>query len=246
MRFKCEISAGALDSLAIPTGYRQNLLSLVKEAIKRENENLYLSYYGTARDKKNVSKPFTFSVHLPPVITQREHSIICQSAPFPFYFSSPDYNVLSQVYNGLSCIQEYPLFPATKVKLNRFYLLPAIDFSAGQAIFRIVSPLLVRQFRKGSDSRYLTWKDAGFDEWFRNSLRALCDHFQPELKAEADRFQYEISKPEAVKVPIKKHVATGTIGILSIESKPEFLSLIYDLGIGARRSMGFGMLEVLS
>jgi len=33
--------------------------------------------------------------------------------------------------------------------------------------------------------------------------------------------------------------------LITIQTSPEVLKLIYDIGIGARRSEGFGMLEVV-
>jgi CRISPR-associated endoribonuclease Cas6 len=35
------------------------------------------------------------------------------------------------------------------------------------------------------------------------------------------------------------------VGTFKLKSEPEILQLIYDVGLGVRRSQGFGMLEVV-
>jgi CRISPR-associated endoribonuclease Cas6 len=38
---------------------------------------------------------------------------------------------------------------------------------------------------------------------------------------------------------------TTNKGIIEIAANPEILQLLYDVGIGVRRSQGFGMLEII-
>ncbi|MBP8992072.1 MAG: hypothetical protein KBG82_08855 [Spirochaetes bacterium] len=47
------------------------------------------------------------------------------------------------------------------------------------------------------------------------------------------------------KNPDKPEVITATDGCIVIQAPREVLQLIYDIGLGARRSQGFGMLEVV-
>ncbi len=174
-----------------------------------------------------------------------------------------------RVYNGLISIgkqKNFQLFGKRIESIKNFFLFPEKRFDKNEAVFKTLSPFLVRSLQNGDyylypknanlqtndKTKYPThlkyWEEAiktNFEAALKKSVKSL-------LSVEED---IDIVDMKIVIVPIlhgsgnvnHEYLTTfpGIKGILKIQGHPEVLKLIYDIGIGARRSEGFGMLEVV-
>lgn len=264
MRFSCKVFIPK--NTVIPADYRRYLLSLIKEAIKNSGSDgleFYNRFYSD-----NQTKPFTFSAYFP---INKNNGNKLEGDYFSFFFSTNDYEFLMRVYNGLITIKNngFNLFGTKITDIKNFFLFPEKKFTKNEALFKTLSPFLVRSTENGDNylypknfqiqtndknkngSHWKYWEEAeSFVEILQTSINALVKKELPEHKGEV-----KIELSNAVVVPIlhgsgnAEHefqmTFPGIKGLVKITALPEVLKLLYDIGIGARRSEGFGMLEVV-
>lgn len=242
------------ENASLPTWYRIGFASLIKEALKRgdDAQRLYSLYYENAQ--KNRAKPFTFAVKLNVEKVEKGeiNKLTLKNKMATLYISSNDYEFIITIYNGLKRITHYPLYDNT-IEILRFSLLPERKFNDTKATFQIFSPVVVRKVDDAKRSNgYATVDDSNFVEMLRYSIKSQCNAFLPDFSEHAQHVQIETNKAFTVKIPHynkkdpqKPEIIMATDGCISINAAPEILKLIYDIGLGARRSQGFGMLEVV-
>jgi len=223
-----------LDDPNLPVEYRRGFVSLLKEAIKQANPTCFERYYS----RLHTLKPFTFSLFFPELTgNEGEDFHVGSKAILSFSTFSPE--VMTSVYNGLLQIREYPIFE-NKIRLYNVFLRPRIVITEGRVQFKTMAPVLVNT--KGNSNWYLLPGDKGFEEGLNFSVRELCRVFlgMPDATVEF--------RPIAIRRKVVRHYnmhMQGLVGIFELRGSPEVLDLIYRVGLGVRRSQGFGMLEVV-
>lgn len=121
MKFSAEIVLNG-EKPIIPSDYRRNILSLIKETIKfsPRGTEIYEKYF--SKELKKV-ETFTFSVSFKEVEKQNHKNIINLAEPWiKLHFSTNDPAFFQYVYNGLVRFpKDYPLFPELKAAVGPFY-----------------------------------------------------------------------------------------------------------------------------
>jgi len=218
----------------LPRDYRRGFISLIKEAIKRANPQLFESYYSTL----HVLKPFTFSVYFPGLVGEEGDKFNVGDRAI-LNFSTSSYEVGTYVYNGLLELRSFPLFD-NELKLSHIELRRTADIKGDKAVFKTLSPVLVNT--KGKRDWYLLPGQEGFEEGLRFSVREISRVF---LGIEDVRIDF---KPISIRRKVARHYnmdRQGFVGVFELSGPPRVLDLIYHVGLGVCRSQGFGMLEVL-
>ena len=257
MRFSAEILLIG-EKLIVPSDYRRNILSLIKEAINSSQSGveIYEKYY--VKEARKI-KPFTFSINFKIDDTYSEKgSLHLAESKLNLFFSASDPVFLIYVYNGLVQLKkDYPLFPGLKAKVGRFKLEQQKNFRGSEAIFKTCSPILVRNTDASGKSRgYIPADTPEFEDKLYPSQKSMCKVLldgAPELKR--NDFAAEWIRCRNVHInhyknkdasqDSKKELIVATTGTIKIKAPANVLQLIYDAGIGAKRSQGFGMMEVL-
>lgn len=254
MRFFMKIKAtinSKEESCAVPSNYRQNIASLIKEAIKTSEPSLYEKYWG---NNSPIEKPFTFSLKIfdPKYFNENKKSFIeSLSGRMELLVSSNNPAFAIACYNGLlSVANRYNPF-SFETSISNFYLCPEVEFNYDESIFKTISPFVVRNMEERDDDNkkgkeYLTFKDKNFVENLFASISHLCKEFLPH-KVLFSFEDFVFTPIDCVEVGIYHygHVIKATSGTFKLKADREILKLIYDVGLGARRSQGFGMLEVV-
>ncbi len=223
-----------LEDARISVEYRRGFASLLKEAIRQANLTCFDRYYS----RLHALKPFTFSVFFPGLTGREdEHFNVGSQAILHFSTSSPE--LCAYVYNGLLSIREFPLFE-NKMRLKHMFLKPKFTLTQDKAVFKTLAPVLVNT--KGNSNWYLLPGKEGFDEGLAFSVREICRIFlnMPEAAVEF--------RPINIRRKVVRHYnmdMQGFVGTFELYGRPEVLNLIYQVGLGVRRSQGFGMLERL-
>ena len=257
MRFSVEILFNG-GTPVIPSDYRRNILSIIKEAINPNGigTEIYEKYY--VKEARKI-KPFTFSVSFNTNNTHNEKGLLFLSEPWlKLHFSASDPVFLIYVYNGLVQLrQDYPLFSGLKAKVGHFTLEQQKYFRDGEVIFKTCSPILVRDTDASGKSRgYITADSPDFEDRLYHSVKSMCKVLlegAPEIQR--NDFSAEFTNSKTARIShytkkdaprdSKKELIEATAGAIKIKAPANILQLIYDAGIGAKRSQGFGMLEVL-
>jgi CRISPR-associated endoribonuclease Cas6 len=96
---------------------------------------------------------------------------------------------------------------------------------------------------KGNPDWYLLPGESGFDEGLRFAISEVAQAFLGDGGAGIEFHPIRIQRK------VVRHYnmdMQGFTGIFELRGRPEVLNLIYQVGLGVRRSQGFGMLEVVS
>jgi len=256
MRFSVEILLSG-GKRVVPSDYRRNILSLIKEAINpnMSGTDVFNKYYG----KDRILKPFTFSVSFKIDETKSEKGILHLTDPkINLHFSASDPVFLIYIYNGLVQLKkDYPLFPGIAARIGHFSLEQQKIIRDHEVIFRTFSPILVRDTGEGRKTRgYLTPESPEFIDRLYHSVRYMCNRLlDGDYTLARNDFAAELINSRIVRIThyseknaprdSKKEMIEATTGIIRIKAPANVLQLIYDAGIGAKRSQGFGMLEIL-
>lgn len=252
MRLSCNIELKR--GVEIPSNFRQGLLSLIKESIKRgagDGELFYRVWYS-----HNRQKPFTFSVFFP--LKKVDGKSILDGDFFKFLFSTNSGEFIMRVYNGLLRIKEsdFKLY-GKPIKIKHCTLLPEKRFSKEIVEFKTISPLLIRDPKDGdyylypiemqeniNTQKFKYWRGVDIEE-FKSVVR---ENLVRNAKKEIKLLDLKVEKITPVVCSSRKSNFTvtypGIKAYLKVQARSEVLKYIYDTGIGARRSEGFGMLEV--
>ena len=232
------------DKLYIPSDYRKHILSLIKESLKISDTELFNKLYGNS--VKNVQKPFTFSVSFYPENTHLEKGkIFLKSNKITLHFSSFDLKLLIIIYNGFVKLskKDYLFYLENEIKVKNFYLQRKKEINSELVTFKTLSPIVVRDLKEKKGIGFIDYTHPDFKKNLFYNVRSLTKNF---LKYELSDNEFRILdlKMKAKKVSIYgKEIANK--GILTINAPIKVLKLIYDAGLGAKRSQGWGMLEVV-
>ncbi|MDH4128302.1 MAG: CRISPR-associated endoribonuclease Cas6 [Spirochaetota bacterium] len=225
------------------SGLRNAVISVIKEALKQKEVNLFQEYWGNK--SKNIVKPFTFAYYANKL--KQEKSKSCVNYQFEgdlrVNVSSHDYSFLVAIYNSLIKLKEYQIF-GEKINLCQFSLRQQKDIDSNKVLFKILSPFVVRKTENKKGNGYLSIEDSDFEESLFYQVKNLSANY---LKIDLDRNQFSIETEQCktIKITHYKEIIPATSGQIKIKAPVEVLKLLYDSGLGARRSQGFGMLEVI-
>lgn len=243
MRLRCEFKTDKM-----PVSYQMQIVSLIKEALKKINTEYYEKIYKFEGDRLNKkTKNFTFGVFVKDY--NLENDIFIVNDKVIINFSSPDYGFMVNLYNGImeKKVFEYKDFKLENIKIS---MVQEKKVEKDEVIFSTVSPIVIRS-REG---KFLNIDD-------ENYLKEL--NYIANLTIESYRGYGLKSELKVTPISIKKIVVKEEIrgftdktnkkylfvnaykGLFKIEGDKEDLNLIYQLGLGFRRGSGFGMLDVI-
>lgn len=229
-----------LDTNSIDKKYRDGIISFFKKTFSTNDKNLYLKYYGETYSVKN----FTFAVYLDsPKFTP--DGIVLNSNTIKVNFSIFDACDGIDIYNAFLKMRnvKYPLFN-NFMTLKRVKIENTKKVSSNAVLIKMISPLIVRTNSNGKN-RYLNFKEDGFTENLNQSVKYVLDEFTS-IDLSARRFEIlPISARKTVVNAFGSNI-TANIGVFKIVADVEVINAIYQLGIGSRRSEGFGMFEIIS
>ncbi|MCS7274318.1 MAG: CRISPR-associated endoribonuclease Cas6 [Candidatus Bipolaricaulota bacterium] len=224
----------SLNDQYLPLDYRSGFAALLKESLKDVNEYLFMRYYA----KPHVLKPFTFSVYFPE-LAGGEGDRLNVGTKAVLHFSTSSHELGASIYNGLRQRDSFPLFE-NRLQLSHIHLQPLIAIRQESAIFKSMAPILVNN--KGNADWYLLPGDDGFEEGLSFAVNEIIRSFLGGVDA---RVKFN---PIRIHRKVVRHYnmnMQGFTGIFELRGRSDVLNLIYQVGLGVRRSQGFGMLELV-
>ena len=223
----------------LPLEYRRAFLSLLKQSFNRASPDLFSTFYETG----NTMKPFTFSVYLPGA-TFTGDTIRLKGPDIGLTFSTSQPGPAIYFYNSLSKIRfsPFPLANDNSMTFQRARIVKEHPIKASEAVFKTLSPFFVRVHDSGTNQdSYLLPEH----EDFKRQFSAICGVMVKELTGVGG--DVEVEPVMLKKVPVRHYgrLLEGNHGIIKLTGHPEVLTLLFQSGIGSRRSEGFGALERL-
>jgi len=222
--------------------YRRGFLSLLKHSFQEASPGVFKKFYGNG----NTMKPFTFGVFLPKP-RFKGNTVTLNSAEITLNFSTYYSDLGIYFYNSLikkrKRFEPYPLPGDNSLLLKRVSLQKEKKITSTEVVFKTLSPFLVRRHHKESNQdEYLTKNHNLFVSQTEEIIRVMIK----ELTGKEDRVDFMPVKLNEG-IPIKHYgmFVEGNTGVFKLTGTPGVLDFIYKVGIGSRRSEGFGLLEVV-
>lgn len=222
--------------------YRSIFMALIKSVFMKYDPVLYANLYGLNEQPQKVNKPFTFSVRFPQHQNFEGNRMLCGSLT-SLIFSSDKERLVTAFYNGLMAKREIIIgenHPIT-FKLNHVQLLPFKRINCNKILFRTISPVLVNN--KGNNLDYLLPINPEFVKAFKFIVSEQARQFH--IPCTDDMIDFEINTMKKLPLSHYNQTMTSWLGEFVLEAPSSVLQLVYDTGIGVRRSQGFGMLEIV-
>ena len=230
-----------LEKPEIPLEYDRLMVSFLKAALEGYSPQMYEKLYDKT---KSIIKGFSFALFLPGAKFEGD-TIHLQGNRFTMFFSDADMGETILWFNAFQLMkfQKYPM-NQNSMTLISIRTQSRKEISESEIVVRMQSSLLVRRHNDADNTdRYFTYEDAEFSEALRDNIRIFLERMQIPVSTEG----FSIFPVKA-----KKIVATcfgrkvdGNIGIYKLCGSPELLNLLYQAGMGVRRSEGHGLWEII-
>lgn len=222
----------------LPLQYRLGILSIIKEMIKSGSKEYYQQKFETNSSKM---KSFTHGTFIKNINIKNNE---IYGERLILTISSPSYEFIMHLMNGSQRSEVYR-YKGYVFTLKKKRLLPKPPEFTNLVTFRTVSPLLI----ENRNGRPILVNDTEFEKEFNYYANlATNEYFQRNL---FEPIQIVNSSMKKVVIKEKLHqidnnniFITGNQGIIKLQGHPDDLKFIYEYGIGRRRSLGFGLLEV--
>jgi CRISPR-associated endoribonuclease Cas6 len=214
----------------LPLDYRSGFMALIKTAL---DKNIGYS--------KNVFQddPFCFAIRFDkkPDITNGKLLI---GEKLTLYVTSTSSKLLTNIYNGLLSIRNFPLFE-TEISNPNFSYIDEYVINSDEIVFVALSPIVIRN--STYRDKYITPKDENFNESFYNALNEQWELYN-KSHLEPQNISFELIKYKKVAMSHYSSLVLGFTGLLKMQANYKVLNFFYQSGIGYRRSNGFGFVKV--
>lgn len=221
----------------IPIDYRSGFISLIKKAMETANKDLYKKFY----EEDQKVKPYTFSIYSPDGFLKNGDEFKVGKT-LVFNFSTNSYEIGTYIYNGLvdNEMKIFPFFEGNHLKRLKATLLQEPEITGDTAVFKTMSTVLINSV--GKKDWYFIPDNPEFPEAFDTCVTAMVKEL---LGVSNIKVIFNTIK---IKRQVVKHYGgnmQGFEGIFALSGDREVLQLIHAVGLGVRRSQGFGMLRVM-
>jgi CRISPR-associated endoribonuclease Cas6 len=197
----------------------------------------------------NNNKDFAMSVYFVPETEFYEDYICVKSKRMVWNLSTPDAYLGIELYNAL-CGQKYVWYKFSdnnEIRLINIRSEKEKIITGKKAIFNTLSPIVIR------DHDQETGKDWFYTFEDEIAVSILKRNLKSELKGKFDRdISYDIEQLQIMPVKMKKVIIqnyemkiASSLGTFMMEGEPYLLQYLYQRGLGGKRSLCFGHLELL-
>ncbi|MGL5191170.1 MAG: CRISPR-associated endoribonuclease Cas6 [Cetobacterium sp.] len=222
----------------IPIEFRKTIVSFFKSVIENYDKDLFKSLYDIGKEKRVTFAPFFTPLQF------NKNSILLKSNNIKVIFSTEDELLGLHYFNAfLQNLENSYTFKNNKLTLIRAIKIKEKKIENDKAIFKILSPLIIREQLNEDKSWYHLLDEKGIEVLKRNLLTTLKGEFPEKYLVELEIFPLETKKVVTTFYGIKMQ---GTLGIIEIRGRKEILNSLYKSGaLSSRKSMGFGMLDII-
>lgn len=247
---KIRINFKAKDN-KFPLSYRMMVTSLIKKSLEISDKEYFKDMYYYEEKKNKKIKPFTFSVFFKDYKIQGD--VVNLNGNGSILISTNDYNFGIILYNGLLKLKTYmykQFGTSYEIILERIILEREKEVNESRIFCRTLSPIHV----KDKNNKPLS-KD---DEKFNEELNYICNLSLKTLRGEGLREKIYFTPVIMKKVVAKEKISDffkingkeniyieGYKGTFYLEGNIEDLRTLLKIGLGFRRSEGFGMIDLV-
>lgn len=235
---KITIKAEVKDNL-FPADYTRSIMSLIKHTFQKSSSEMYENSFKIS-DEKN----YCFAVRFDnPVFKGKQ--IILDNKEIDIYISTNDLAQGIDIYNAFLGMRRkpYPLPEGNTITVQNVLVRNHNIIDKSNIFVKMVSPLLVKK-HDGKKDYFYSWDNAEFVPLLENSIKMTASKL---LGADMSERHIQVMPyaPKKTVVYCFGMKVTANVGIYQLSGDLDILNLIYQTGMGSKRSAGFGMFEVL-
>lgn len=242
MRMKVEFKVDKL-----PIAYNTLFMSVIKEAIRKSDEDYYKNLYYYEDKSNKQTKNFTFSVYVKGYDIENENFIVKDKVILNI--STPDLELGLHIYNGLINYPKF-IYKAYELKRIRVDLGKEKVIDKNEAVFNALSPICI----KARNGKFLNIDDNEYLKEFNYISNEILKNYRGYgLKADLEIENIKLNKV-VVKEGLREFKNTtgksyqyvnGYKGRFKLCGNIEDLNDLYKLGVGFKRAQGFGYIDFI-
>lgn len=239
MRFMVELS---LENDFLDKDKNRVIVSLLKNCFQSYSEKYLEELY-----EKPQSKDFTFSLFLGYDAKFEREYITIPSKKILLNFSAYESYDGLMFYNSiLNNVGKTIKYKDTKIKIEKIILKKEKAILTEKVVFKILSPIVSRDHNADNKT---TWyyplsEEKGKEVFIRNFKTEVIEKFGDSCKYDLEDIRFKFNT-KTVKVKNYSIEVLGNIGTVEVAAKTYILEYIYKAGIGSKKSLGFGMLDIV-
>lgn len=240
---RLEIILKGKNNFKVPFNYNHILSAIIYNKIAD------LNFANELHSSKSF-KFFTFSQIYIPKRRIVKDGIIAKDGVISFYISSPNDFLIKSLVDGF--LEDLEInFQNQKLTIQKIEALKTPEFSS-KSEFKTLAPIIVRT-KKEIDGALKIWDLAPSDKFFKsleNNLIKKYIKFNNLTKTDKKINIYsDMNFVKRKRISINKGNATthhrAYMMDLILEGDLDLIEFAYDVGIGEKNSMGFGMVKLL-
>lgn len=240
---RLEIILKGKNNFKVPFNYNHILSAIIYNKIAD------LNFANELHSSKSF-KFFTFSQIYIPKRRIVKDGIIAKDRVISFYISSPNDFLIKSLVDGF--LEDLEIsFQNQKLTIQKIEALKTPEFSS-KSEFKTLAPIIVRT-KKEIDGELKIWDLAPSDKFFKsleNNLIKKYIKFNNLTKTDKKINIYsDMNFVKRKRISINKGNATthhrAYMMDLILEGDLDLIEFAYDVGIGEKNSMGFGMIKLL-
>jgi len=223
----------------LPLDYRRACVSFIKSSLCDKMPELFNEFY-----KSNKEKNFAFDLKMNNPKFE-EDKILLDNNKLLFTIITNDFGLGIDFYNCFLArrAKEHPLANGNSMKISDINLNNHKNIESSRVRIKFFSPVVVRDHEKGEKDKYYLFGDEKFNDGLNicveNQLKNCgLSTMDSEIKLIPVFARKVIVKSFGISIP-------GSIGIFDLAGDRETINAIYQMGIGSRRSEGFGTFEIV-
>lgn len=227
----------------LPLDYRRACVSFIKASLFEGSEELYERLYG---NKGTKQKNFTFNLKLPNPKFM-EDKIYLDGNDVLLVIYTNDMSLGIDLYNSIlgRNRKKHPLTNDNFMKIKHVRLENHKSITTNEVRIKFYAPIVVRNHIKGEKDIYYFYDDNDFNDGLKKCVENQMKNCS--IK-ELSNFDVQLIPINPKKVIVKTFGINipASIGIFKMKANADVINVLYQMGIGSRRSEGFGMFEIIS
>ena len=238
MRLK--INLKAKNDFKVPFNYNHIISSIIYNKI----EDLDLA---NELHSSNTFKFFNFSQLNIPQRKIVEKNIISKNGKISFFISSPNDLLIKSLVNGFVDDLEIQ-FKNEKLNVEKIEALRTPDFKE-KSVFKTISPIIIRDVNEENKRIDLAPSDKFFKGIENNLIKKYCAFNEIESTDKKIKAYSEMANVKRKRITIPKGPNTtyhrAYMMDIILEGDIDLIEFAYDVGLGEKNSMGFGMIKYI-
>ena len=230
-----------LEKQELPRDLDRLMVSFLKASLQNYSEELFNEMYDKS---KSIIKPYTYAYYLPGAKFSTDRINLNENR-FNMFFSDADMGQFIHFFNAFKLMKKkkYPM-DKNSMKLMSVQSMERNPIKDNEAVIKMTSSLIVRKHLKdGNKDTYFTFDQEGFSDALRENITIFLEKLNIPMSAQG--FSIVPVKGKKVVADVFGRKVDANIGVYKITGDVQLLNLLYQVGLGVRRSQGHGKFEII-